>query len=198
MKKLSIIIFFLASINIYGQGTIHLSNILSGQILFDGIPVTSGEATVQIATMDCQLVGKQIEILDDGYFSGGAFPLQGLTGTVTLRLAVFYTALPGRTVYSHPFEITLGGQRHTNDFGHLLPPTPSPSLFSSIFFGVNYVPSDTSEHTREFLLLDQGKAQYFRGNDLKVIKSDTRSIIVQYNGILEVSCNPDGPWALMP
>lgn len=124
MKKFVLsVLCAVVSLSAYGQGTILLSNI-------GGAPVTVGGAaagnTVQVsfATADSALVGKTANVLGAGFFSAGESTLEGLTGTVDLRLAG--SADSGATwSFSDTFSVTLG-----NPGG--VPPTPAANAASSI------------------------------------------------------------------
>lgn len=88
------------------QGTIQLSNIGKSQVVVDGAPASAG-TVVQYATGPGSHVGAPASILGAGYFSAGSTTLEGLTGTVSLRLAAQYP--DGMWGYTDPFEVTLGG-----------------------------------------------------------------------------------------
>jgi hypothetical protein len=95
------------------QGTIQLSNIGKHQVHFFGNydfgapPVPAG-TIVQYATVSGELAGTSASILGAGYFAAGSTTLEGLTGTVSLRLAA---QSPDGMMwgYTKPFEVTLGG-----------------------------------------------------------------------------------------
>jgi hypothetical protein len=108
------------------QGTIQLSNIGKSQVHYGrdydfGGPAVPAGTIVQYATVSGELVGTSASILGSGYFSAGSTTLEGLTGTVSLRLAAQYS--DGGWGYTDPFEITLGGAG--------TPPSPPAALPSS-------------------------------------------------------------------
>ena len=86
-----------------------------------GGPAVPAGTIVQYATVSGELVGTSASILGSGYFSAGSTTLEGLTGTVSLRLAAQYS--DGGWGYTDPFEITLGGAG--------TPPSPPAALPSS-------------------------------------------------------------------
>lgn len=109
------------------QGTIQLSNIGKSPVVVDGAPARAG-TVVQYATGPGSHVGAPATILGAGFFSAGSTTLEGLTGTVSLHLAVQYDGMWG---YTDPFEITLGGAG--------TPPSP-PAALPSLFFNGMLVP----------------------------------------------------------
>ena len=131
------------------QGTIQLSNIGKKQVVFGawpafdawGDPARAG-TTVQYATVSGELVGAQATILGAGFFSAGSTTLEGLTGTVSLRLAAQYS--DGMWEYTDPFEVTLGGAGTPPSppaalppsFNGMLPPIwPEPSTYALSVLG---------------------------------------------------------------
>ena len=114
--------FLLASLSSssLAQGTIQLSNIGKALVVVDGVPASAG-TVVQYATGPGSHVGAPASILGAGYFSAGSTTLEGLTGTVSLRLAAQYP--DGMWGYTDPFEVTLGGAG--------TPPSPPAALPSS-------------------------------------------------------------------
>jgi len=98
-----------------------------GNYDFGAPPVPAG-TIVQYATVSGELAGTSASILGAGYFAAGSTTLEGLTGTVSLRLAVQYDGMWG---YTDPFEITLGGAG--------TPPSP-PAALPPSFEGVGIYP----------------------------------------------------------
>ena len=119
--RVLVILFLLISFlsSSLAQGTIQLSNIGKAPVIVDGAPASAG-TVVQYATGPGSHVGAPASILGAGYFSAGSTTLEGLTGTVSLHLAVQYDGMWG---YTDPFEITLGGAG--------TPPSPPAALPSS-------------------------------------------------------------------
>ena len=133
--------FLLASLSSssLAQGTIQLSNIGKRQVTygrdydFGGPPVPAG-TIVQYATVSGELVGTSASILGSGYFSAGSTTLEGLTGTVSLRLAAQYS--DGMWEYTDPFEVTLGGAG--------TPPSPPAALPPSFLGGIGPIPEPST------------------------------------------------------
>ena len=96
---------------------------------FGGPAVIAG-TTVQYATVSGELVGASASILASGYFAAGSTTLEGLTGTVSLRLAAQYS--DGGWGYTKPFEVTLG------EAG--TPPSPPAALPTSFLGGIGPIP----------------------------------------------------------
>ena len=107
-----VIVFLLVSLSSssLAQGTIQLSNIGRDTVktgyVDNPLPAPAG-TVVQYATGPGEFVGTSATILGAGYFSAGSTTLEGLTGTVSLRLAA--QDIYGRWGYTQPFEVTLGG-----------------------------------------------------------------------------------------
>ena len=120
--RVLVILFLLISFlsSSLAQGTIQLSNIGRAQVVVDGVPASAG-TVVQYATGPGSHVGAPASILGAGYFSAGSTTLEGLTGTVSLHLAV--QSPDGWWAYGPPFEVTLGGAG--------TPPSPPAALPSS-------------------------------------------------------------------
>jgi hypothetical protein len=120
------------------QGTIQLSNIGRDTVKIgyvdNPLPAPAG-IVVQYATGPGEFVGAPATILGAGYFSAGSTTLEGLTGTVSLHLAVQYP--DGWWAYSPPFEVTLGGARTPPS-----PPAALPPSFEGI--GIYLVPEPST------------------------------------------------------
>jgi len=128
--RVLVILFLLISFlsSSLAQGTIQLSNIGKALVSLDGAPASAG-TVVQYATGPGSHVGAPASILGAGYFSAGSTTLEGLTGTVSLHLAVQYP--DGWWAYSSPFEVTLGGAG--------TPPSP-PAALPRSFEGLGIYP----------------------------------------------------------
>ena len=132
-----LLLFSLSSSSL-AQGTIQLSNIGKSQVQFHHIwgDIARAGTTVQYATVSGELVGAQATILGAGFFSAGSTTLEGLTGTVSLRLAAQYS--DGGWGYTDPFEITLGGAGTPPSppaalppgFQAIIGPIPEPSTYA--------------------------------------------------------------------
>ena len=110
-------------------------------MVVDGAPARAG-TVVQYAIGPGSHVGAPATILGAGYFSAGSTTLEGLTGTVSLRLAVQYS--DGGWGYTDPFDITLGGAGTPPSppaalppsFNGMLPPIwPEPSTYALSVLG---------------------------------------------------------------
>ena len=111
MRILSTLILVISiSSSSLAQGTIQLSNIGRDTVKIgyvdNPLPAPAG-TVVQYATGPGSHVGAPATILGAGYFSAGSTTLEGLTDTVSLRLAAQYS--DGQWGYTQPFEVTLGG-----------------------------------------------------------------------------------------
>jgi hypothetical protein len=180
---------------LYGQGTVFMSNIGRGQILLDGVPVAGGEAVVFIANLDGERISQSVKILGSGVFSGGGQVLDGYQGRVRLKLGVVYLAMPEAVIFSDPFDITLGGSG--------VPPSPAA-----------YLPPITIDHkldielpepertwpvqTDKWITINQQEsAKFYRADQLEIVATGDGAIGVRFYGSLEVSDNTDGPWTLV-
>jgi hypothetical protein len=128
--RVLVILFLLISFlsSSLAQGTIQLSNIGKAPVIVDGAPASAG-TVVQYATGPGSHVGAPASILGAGYFSAGSTTLEGLTGTVSLHLAV--QSPDGWWAYGPPFEVTLGGAG--------TPPSP-PAALPPSFEGLGIYP----------------------------------------------------------
>jgi hypothetical protein len=170
MKKAVIILLFLSFTPfILGQGTIALSNVKGGKIRLNGTLVQAGAATVQISTLDGELVGKTAKILGQGTFSAGTTHLESINPgqRVTLKLAVFYEGYPDVIAYSDPFTVTLGGSG--------IPPAPA-AMFPAHFSGVNFITQEnnSTQFKETVVFIDKSNsAAYFRADGLTLLSFDS-------------------------
>lgn len=180
------ILFFGALLPALGQGTILMTNIHHrGQIFMNGVPVKAGEASVQLVTMEGERVGNSVEILGAGKFSVGMMTLRGVTGTVSLRIAVTYNLPDTPVVYSDPFQVTLGGSG--------VPPRPA-ALLPAIN-DINYDSNLSSAKQERMIQVDRNTAsKFYRASEMSIMELTEDSIAFSFVGTLEVAESMDGPW----
>ena len=177
---------------LYGQGTILMSNIGKGQILFNGVPVEGGEAVVFIANLDGERISQSAKILGGGFFSAGSQALDGYVGRVKLKLGVVYLAMPEVVIYSDPFDITLGGSG--------VPPRPAAPLSSITIDHTLDIEMPEPERTwpvqtdKWISINRQESAKFYRADKLKIVAMGDVSIGIRFYGSLEASDSTDGPW----
>jgi hypothetical protein len=139
---LILVLWMIGSLTGYAQGRIQLSNIGKALITVDETPAPGG-TLVQLATESGDFVGRQVKVLEVGFFAAGTTTLEGVGGLTTLLLAA--SADEGHTwFYSDPFDVLL-------NTGPVLgaPDASIPSTFS----GVNIV---TIPEPSSFALLGVG------------------------------------------
>lgn len=195
MKHIIGIIIFLLACSTNGQGLIHFSN--GPQILLHGKPVKTGEATVQLATADHQLIGLLAPISwADGQIEEGFQILRGMTGTVRLKLAIRYTAYPGIIVFSDLFSYTLGNLTPA-DGGPTTPVASIPLREPIDFDPPSFQPAAFYQNVSIKKINPTHPAKFYRARKLNIIETKEDTILLNFEGKLEIAPTPNGPWKLL-